>query len=44
MTSEVRIKDNLYPDDGDIYFQLAGGVTSSHIFMDLQIPLADKHN
>jgi imidazolonepropionase-like amidohydrolase len=31
VTSEVRIKDNLNPDDGDIYFQLAGGVTSSHI-------------
>ncbi|HSB92942.1 MAG TPA: amidohydrolase family protein, partial [Flavitalea sp.] len=31
VTSEVRIQDNLNPDDGDIYFQLAGGVTSSHI-------------
>lgn len=31
VTSEVRIKDNLNPDDADIYYQLAGGVTSSHI-------------
>ncbi len=31
ITSEVRIKDNLYPDDINIYRQLSGGVTSSHI-------------
>lgn len=31
VTSEVRIGDNLDPDDIDIYRQLAGGVTSSHI-------------
>lgn len=31
VTSEVRIADNLNPDDVDIYRQLAGGVTSSHI-------------
>ena len=31
VTSEVRIADNLNPDDINIYRQLAGGVTSSHI-------------
>lgn len=31
VTSEVRIADNLNPDDVDIYRQLSGGVTSSHI-------------
>lgn len=31
VTSEVRIADNLNPDDIEIYRQLAGGVTSSHI-------------
>jgi imidazolonepropionase-like amidohydrolase len=31
VTSEVRIADNLNPDDVDIYRQLSGGVTTSHI-------------
>ena len=31
VSSEVRIKDNLNPDDVNIYRQLSGGVTSSHI-------------
>ena len=31
VTSEVRIADNLDPDDVDIYRQLGGGVTTSHI-------------
>jgi imidazolonepropionase-like amidohydrolase len=31
VTSEVRIGDNLNPEDVNIYRQLAGGVTSSHI-------------
>lgn len=31
VTSEVRIADNIDPDDVDIYRQLAGGVTTSHI-------------
>jgi imidazolonepropionase-like amidohydrolase len=31
VTSEVRIADNLDPEDIDIYRQLSGGVTSSHI-------------
>lgn len=31
VTSEVRIKDNINPDDINIYRQLSGGVTSSHI-------------
>jgi imidazolonepropionase-like amidohydrolase len=31
VTSEVRIGDNLYPEDINIYRQLSGGVTSSHI-------------
>ncbi len=31
VTSEVRIADNLDPDDIDIYRQLGGGVTTSHI-------------
>ena len=31
VTSEVRIADNLNPEDINIYRQLAGGVTSSHI-------------
>lgn len=31
ITAEVRIGDNLNPDDINIYRQLAGGVTSSHI-------------
>src|SRR5205085_4273745 len=31
VTSEVRIGDVLNPDDINIYRQLAGGVTSSHI-------------
>ncbi len=31
ITSEVRIGDNLDPDDIDIYRQLGGGVTTSHI-------------
>ncbi len=31
VTSEVRIGDNLNPDDDDIYRQLSGGVTTSHI-------------
>lgn len=31
VTSEVRIGDNLDPDDIDIYRQLAGGVTTSQI-------------
>lgn len=31
MTSEARIGDNLNPDDVNIYRQLSGGVTTSHI-------------
>jgi len=31
VTSEVRIQDNLDPDDINIYRQLSGGVTTSHI-------------
>jgi imidazolonepropionase-like amidohydrolase len=31
VTSEVRIADNLDPDDINIYRQLSGGVTTSHI-------------
>lgn len=31
VTSEVRIGDNLSPDDINIYRQLSGGVTTSHI-------------
>ena len=31
VTSEVRIADNLNPEDIDIYRQLSGGVTTSHI-------------
>jgi imidazolonepropionase-like amidohydrolase len=31
VTSEVRIADNLNPDDVNIYRQLSGGVTTSHI-------------
>lgn len=31
VTSEVRIGDNLDPEDIDIYRQLSGGVTTSHI-------------
>ncbi len=31
VTSEVRIKDNIDPDDINIYRQLSGGVTTSHI-------------
>ena len=31
VTSEVRIGDNINPDDMNIYRQLSGGVTSSHI-------------
>ncbi len=31
VTSEVRIGDNLNPDDVNIYRHLSGGVTSSHI-------------
>lgn len=31
VTAEVRIKDNLDPDDVNIYRQLSGGVTTSHI-------------
>jgi imidazolonepropionase-like amidohydrolase len=31
VTSEVRITDNLNPDDVNIYRQLSGGVTTSHI-------------
>lgn len=31
VTSEVRIGDNLDPEDIDIYRQLGGGVTTSHI-------------
>lgn len=31
VTSEVRMGDNLNPDDINIYRQLSGGVTSSHI-------------
>jgi imidazolonepropionase-like amidohydrolase len=31
VTSEVRIADNLNPDDINIYRQLSGGVTSAHI-------------
>jgi len=31
VTSEVRIADNLNPEDINIYRQLSGGVTSSHI-------------
>jgi len=31
VTSEVRIADNLQPDDVNIYRQLSGGVTTSHI-------------
>ena len=31
VTSEVRIGDNLYPDDISIYRELAGGVTTAHI-------------
>ncbi|MEO6538307.1 MAG: amidohydrolase family protein, partial [Ferruginibacter sp.] len=31
VTSEVRIADNIFPDDVNIYRQLSGGVTTSHI-------------
>lgn len=31
VSSEVRIGDNIFPDDINIYRQLAGGVTTSHI-------------
>ncbi len=31
VTSEVRIGDNINPDDVNIYRQLSGGVTTSHI-------------
>jgi hypothetical protein len=31
VTSEARIADNLNPEDINIYRQLSGGVTSSHI-------------
>ncbi|HSK13461.1 MAG TPA: amidohydrolase family protein, partial [Phnomibacter sp.] len=31
VTSEVRIQDNINPEDVNIYRQLSGGVTSSHI-------------
>ncbi|MFT3845828.1 MAG: amidohydrolase family protein [Lacibacter sp.] len=31
VTSEVRIADNLNPDDINVYRQLSGGVTTSHI-------------
>src|SRR4028118_791090 len=31
VSSEVRIADNLNPDDVNIYRQLSGGVTTSHI-------------
>ena len=31
VTSEVRVGDNLNPDDVNIYRQLSGGVTTSHI-------------
>ncbi len=31
VSSEVRISDNLYPEDIDIYRQLGGGVTAVHI-------------
>lgn len=31
VTSEVRIADNINPDDVNIYRQLSGGVTTSHI-------------
>ena len=31
VTSEVRIGDNIFPDDINIYRQLSGGVTTSHI-------------
>lgn len=31
VTSEVRVGDNLNPDDINIYRQLSGGVTTSHI-------------
>jgi imidazolonepropionase-like amidohydrolase len=31
VTSEVRIADNIMPDDINVYRQLSGGVTSSHI-------------
>jgi imidazolonepropionase-like amidohydrolase len=31
VTSEVRIADNLNPEDINIYRQLSGGVTTSHI-------------
>ena len=31
VTSEVRIADNIYPEDINIYRQLSGGVTTSHI-------------
>ena len=31
VTSEVRIADNIDPDDVNIYRQLSGGVTTSHI-------------
>lgn len=31
ITSEVRVGDNLNPDDVNIYRQLSGGVTTSHI-------------
>ncbi|MBL7742726.1 MAG: amidohydrolase family protein [Chitinophagaceae bacterium] len=31
VTSEVRIADNINPDDINIYRQLSGGVTTSHI-------------
>ncbi len=31
VTSEVRIGDNLYPEDINIYRELSGGVTTAHI-------------
>ena len=31
VSSEVRIADNIYPEDINIYRQLSGGVTTSHI-------------
>jgi imidazolonepropionase-like amidohydrolase len=42
VTSEVRMGDNLDPDDIDIYRQLSGGLPLLIFFMVLPILLADK--
>jgi imidazolonepropionase-like amidohydrolase len=43
VTSEVRIADNLNPEDINIYRQLSGGVTLRISCTVLPIPSADKH-